>query len=82
MDANTAPQFPVVSQWSLVSRHKDDDGQYTQLRVEKYVDGTGNVFRLLESGEWYQWFIEGIPFEQTAGEYVNDDVNYVVTRVL
>lgn len=81
MHSNATPQFPVVAQWNLTSKRPADDGTTTYLRVEKYADGTGNVFNLRPEGE-HKWFVDGLRFEHEPEAYTTDTVWYDIVRVL
>ena len=71
----------VEATWLCVGRYREDDGSRTRLRVERYTDGTGNVFRLNDDGTEYRWFVEGLPFEDQAYNYVTDRTYYDVRPV-
>ena len=71
----------VEATWLCVGRYLEEDGGRTRLRVERYTDGTGNVFRLNDDGTEYRWFVEGLPFEAQAGAYVADSKHYDVRPV-
>lgn len=79
--SNTAPQFPIIAQWNLTGKYLDDDGNTTRLRVEKYADGTGNVFNVLPDRE-VKWFVDGLSFEHEPSAYISDTMFYNVQRVL
>ena len=71
----------VEARWLCVGRYQEEDGSLTRLRVERYTDGTGNVFRLNDDGTEYRWFVEGLPFEAQAYNYVTDRTYYDVRPV-
>lgn len=80
MQTNTVPQFPIIAQWHLVSKRRNEDGKFTRLRVVKNAGGTGNVY-LLADGTEVQWFRDETPFDAEPENYLNDP-QFVTTRVL
>jgi hypothetical protein len=81
MHSTAAPQFPVVAQWNLTSKRPDEEGATTYLRVEKYADGSGNVFNILPDRE-VKWFVDGLRFDHEPVAYTTDTTWYHIRRVL